>query len=497
MTRYSTSKPQRSGYKFYIERNIQALTRRVTFLSASPQSLEANSRTAGIAGIVAVTLAGLAVGFISPPTTFDASHPYVISEDGTAYIYVNKHLHPVTNAASARLILGQAFSPKAVKDSAIKGVPKGGLIGLPSSPSTLTPDPETGAVWAVCSSTQAPDPTALATKTGATTTVLAGADALDAKAPGVTGQAALLVKSESGKVYVVQKGVRTEISPDDYSAQGSLGVSRTDIAGADQISNAALNTIPEQPILTLPFIKDKGAASSVGTYRVGDVLVTDSVDARAHYIVLDKGVQRVSPYVAQLFLSDSSRERVTVAPDELAKMVKVTTYDFSAYPDDKPTFTHAKAVCAKWEQTPGVTSPRVTVYAADTVPLSSEATGKVVALIPAKSGTAKANFAWSMPGVGHLVRVASSLDDTTNAGQLLWIDDTGVRFAIGGADDKELKAAVSSLGFSNAPVLPIPWSIAQLYAEGATLSRANALVVHENIAADNGQGVVKPEGEKK
>ncbi len=77
------------------------------------------------------------------------------------------------------------------------------------------------------------------------------------------------------------------------------------------------------------------------------------------------------------------------------------------------------------------------------------------------------------------------------------MSDTGVRYGID--DEGENTGAgqrgktVAALGLTGNPV-PIPWSVLALFADGPTLSRADALLAHDGLAPDTKPGRVAAEG---
>jgi hypothetical protein len=72
-------------------------------------------------------------------------------------------------------------------------------------------------------------------------------------------------------------------------------------------------------------------------------------------------------------------------------------------------------------------------------------------------------------------------------GANFWLSDTGVRY---GLDTEAGQQTIAALGLT-APPLPIPWSMLSQFAEGPTLSRSDALLAHDGLAADPHPAVVR------
>jgi hypothetical protein len=102
---------------------------------------------------------------------------------------------------------------------------------------------------------------------------------------------------------------------------------------------------------------------------------------------------------------------------------------------------------------------------------------KPVTLVGAGAGTTADRVAIA-PGRGYLV---------TTGAAFFWVSDTGVRYGI---DDEGDGKTVAALGLNNTP-LPVPWSILSQFAPGPTLSRADALLAHDGLAADPRPAVLR------
>jgi len=102
-----------------------------------------------------------------------------------------------------------------------------------------------------------------------------------------------------------------------------------------------------------------------------------------------------------------------------------------------------------------------------------------VTLLVSKGATLSADQAYVTPGSRWLLRIVGADSATREGAQKWFLDSNGIRYAIGQAAGDSADP-LKALGLSDDP-RPIPWSIAQLFTEGAQLSFANALVYHDKL----------------
>jgi hypothetical protein len=123
-----------------------------------------------------------------------------------------------------------------------------------------------------------------------------------------------------------------------------------------------------------------------------------------------------------------------------------------------------------------------------TLPVSEQL--RTVDLVGAGAGTT-ADRVVLKPGRGYLVQTVGQ-DGGGAATQPIgaanfWLSDTGVRY---GLDTDGDQRSIAALGLTPPP-LPIPWSMLSQFAQGPTLSRADALLAHDGLAADPRPAVVR------
>ena len=113
-----------------------------------------------------------------------------------------------------------------------------------------------------------------------------------------------------------------------------------------------------------------------------------------------------------------------------------------------------------------------------------------MALVGAGSGTT-ADRVVLTPGRGYLVQTVGQDGGGASTqpvgGANFWLSDTGVRYGLDTDGDQK---TIAALGLTPPP-LPIPWSMLSQFAEGPTLSRTDALLAHDGLAADPRPAVVR------
>ncbi|MEO9220291.1 MAG: type VII secretion protein EccB, partial [Mycobacteriaceae bacterium] len=187
-----TTKPQVQAYRFVLRRMEHALVRRDAVMLHDPMRTQVRATAVGLVlGILG--LAGFALfSLFSHSDTLGDNAIVTAKDSGSVFVRLDGVLHPVTNLASARLIIGQAVIPSSVSDAALAGLPRGPLLGIPGGPALLPSSAERAAdVWTVCD-TLTPDRTARTPaqqSAGASmlSTVIVGAPTTAAAPPGSGG----------------------------------------------------------------------------------------------------------------------------------------------------------------------------------------------------------------------------------------------------------------------------------------------------------------------
>ena len=143
-----TTKSQVQAYRFVLRRMEHALVRKDVVMLHDPMRTQVRATVVGVV-LGVLGLAGFALFSLFSHSDSLGDNAIVTAKDsGTMFVRVDGVLHPVTNLASARLIIGQAATPSAVADSALADLPRGPLLGIPGGlrcfPSRKTARPTCG-----------------------------------------------------------------------------------------------------------------------------------------------------------------------------------------------------------------------------------------------------------------------------------------------------------------------------------------------------------------
>lgn len=493
MPRYQTTKIQLSGYRMLVRQIEQAFSSRATSRLTSPLSQQ--TLTFIVGGFVAMLIpaAGLFMSFFAPRADQNGAS-MIITKSGGMYVMYDSELHPVTNLASARLIVGKADTPKVVKDSTLAGQPRGHLMGVPSGPNNLSQRFDETAKWTVCDRHTDETDLSLTTSNSMTTTLFAGTDSMSSSVTPMPPNDAVIVKlaADPKQLWLINKGSRVGVGAQDMATRSALGISPEQAADAIQISEGLFNAIPAAPALTTPFIANRGQVNpALPQVLNGDVILTSSVDGtRQYYAALEAGVQPISEFVAQLLVNTGSNQITSMDRESLAAVPLASDIDVARYPDHAPTFRSPHVLCWSWERDAKALRATTTVLSGESLPVTPEKANQVVQLLKSTGSVVTASASLTTPGKGWFVRVTGASPTSHADEQLLWIDDTGVRYFIGPDEDGKYDRPVHALGIGGRDPLPIPWQIAKLYAPGSTLSKQAAMTYHELLPDDLHQKAV-------
>ncbi|ASL18361.1 type VII secretion protein EccB [Mycobacterium intracellulare] len=479
--RFLITKTQLSGHRWQNNRLEKAMLCRDTKDTETPHRNQSMAMSMGIASMVLLCVIGFVVAKISPQSA-QRNAKFIVTASGGLYIQYGQKFHPVLNLASARLILNSPESAKPVKDSVLDTRGRGQTMGIYQAPEMLTPRADDVARWTVCDTHSAP--LSLTEASAVKTTLIAGVNDLKGQKELAAPNAVAVRDPDTlGQVWVMWGNRRATVGGDDKAAQAVLGLTPDTMSKAAPISRGLLNTITPAPPITAPFIPDRGARSAaVSGMSNGDVVRTKSVLGQNVFtVVYSDGVQEVPSLVAEL-LAAAGSPIITTPAASLTAAPRVQRIDVAAFPPVAPVYVQAPVMCWTWTRstTDAVASTRLTV--GDQLPLPAADAAKVVSLLPI-TGVDHAQQAFTAPGKGWYVRVTGDSRTSEAREQLLWIDDTGVRYFLG-LDNKSYDGTVKALGIDARSPLLIPWSIARLYAQGPTLSKSAALTLHEDAPTD-------------
>lgn len=461
---------------------------------ANPFSTQTAAVAVGFFLVALMGIIGLLVSVVKPRPDRGMDSIVTTSSGGTYVMYGNK-LHPVTNLASARLIVGKPDDASPVKDSTLEGIPRGPLMGIPSAPSSLMTHNQDPATWTVCDRRDVKSDLSLTTKDTVSTTLLAGKDMLDPNASTLGADQAILARSSTDpdKLWLIFDGKRAQLGEQDFATQTALGITPAKLNAAVSLSGSLVDAIDVLPTLTVPFLENRGRVSSVVTQRaIGDVLtIGDAQGEREHYVVADQGVQKISPVIAGLLVNSGSRQTVEPDPENVTSLPQVQIVDVNRYPAQIPALMDTPTTCFSWSRSRGDNTAVTRIITGDALPIREDKKGDVVELLRPDAGVVQASASAMEPGKGWYVRVTGSTPTSMAAEQLMFIDDTGTRYFISPDRQGSYDPVVGALGLNTQLPMPIPWSIAKLYVQGSTLSPEDALVFHAYIPP-NKNGVPAP-----
>jgi type VII secretion protein EccB len=477
---------QVSGWRFIMRRIASGVALHDTRMLVDP--LRSQSRAVLVGALVLITgLAGCFIFSLIRPAGV-AGDSAILADRTTSALYVRLggELHPALNLTSARLIAGRPDNPTMVKSSELDQFPRGNLLGIPGAPERMVQNTTRDADWTVCDGVSGP---------ASGVTLVAGplSDGGE-RAAKLPAQDAILVSNTSGPNagnWLLWNGRRSPIDLNDRAVTGALGLG-AETPAARSIAPGLFNVIPEAPALRAPVIVGAGEPPRYQLpvpAPVGAVVASfDTNDTLRHYAVLSDGLQPVSPVVAAILRNTNSfglDQPPRLGADDVARLPVARELDTSAYPSEQVTLIDAAAApltCAQWTRSADATSSSLELRSGVTLPVSDEL--RTVQLVGAGAGPT-ADRVVLAPGHGYLVQSAGT--STGNDTAYFWISDTGVRYGI---DDGGDGKTIAALGL-NPPGLPIPWSMLSQFAAGPTLSRSDALLAHDALAADARPAVVR------
>lgn len=505
----AVSKYQVSGWRFLLHRIQHALVRREVSMIDDPQ------RGHSSALVIGVVLALLGVAGSAALAFFNSQHGIenspIISEkkSGALYANIGKRLYPVLNLASARLITDSASDPVQVPESIIEKYPKGPLVGIPGAPGQLIGSNDRTSAWMACDSAQNGVAVPLDPHTGLPTVELPSvhttlSSVVATIQPGddekLNNDAARLFYdgSQGWLVYRDSAGevVRAAIDMRDSAVTLALGLDAD--SAVLPVSKGLIAAIPRVPALTVPVVPGAGTAvelTSGLTARVGSVLTESTTgQGAAYYLVLQTGLVRVSPVVADMVRNANSEgipSAQTVAPDVVAANVRPGGWPGAANYPPHPVHLvdpeNEPVTCYTWLHSASDPTAQEDMIVGRKLPLTSSQRAAVVPLV-----TTASYWAYMPPTTGRFVQVTGDNPASPLQESLWWISDSGIRYGIDthNPDGTTSADSVKALGIGT-PV-PAPWSIVKLFAPGPTLSKSDAMVQHDGIAPDANASVFNP-----
>lgn len=431
----------------------------------------------------------------------------MMTNDGGLYVALNPEgdpqgaqvLHPALNLASARLAAGKSDGPTIVDEDVLERYPRGLPVGIPGAPNSLEyfQPSETTASWGVCNATNDDSRLSLTTTEALQTTVVAGAatwsggDILPED-----GEQALVVTTDegTGEVFLVWGRWKAKLPDDDSRTLAAFGLTGTDLKNAATVSQGVLDMLETRPTLAMPTIPRLGEESSmIPGHHVGDVVVTEGASGqRFHHVVMDDGVQAVSPIIAEILLQHGAALFSASDVGRLSEVPESHTIPVGNYPSVKPLIVHPVAVCGVWEKAVNASKPELHVVVGRRgLPITDEALDNRVELAPSSKGRV-AGFYAGPKDRGWFTQTVGASVESVERGQVSYIDSSGIRYDVAATGDERAQT-LGALGLTGLP-MPIPEPVARMFASGPDLSREAAVVERVRDRGEDAASSPEPEG---
>lgn len=509
-----TTKSQVQAYRFVLKRMESALVRRDAVMLHDPMRTHLRAAIVGLC-LALVAVAGVFIyGFFKPKGALDSSDQIVLGSDsGSMFVLVHnpsRRLIPVTNLASARLILVRQGAsgnlatsvPKRVKDDLLKDIPREPLAGIPGAPTDIPGAKElVDPKWSLCDTTEQeeslPEQARILRPTILTTALIG----MDLTGRPLADQEALLFRSSTSEYFLVFDGKRARIDVTDVAVRRAFDIE--DVAGGlmrdeRRVSTGLLNSIPEAPALVSPITKlgEPSRFPELANQRTGTVAEVVEVDnRRTYYVILDDGVQEVPKSLAQLirYTASADAEFFAVTPEDIASVPKLSQLDTVGFPKEVPSIMSvpdSRVACLHWtfvenQQRAVITVANQLSLPADQVPVK----------LAQRDGSGERLDEVFMPtGRGAAVRGVVP-GQPAGTGTIFLVTDTGVKFGVPNWNDLGADKLAETLGLSN--IQPAPEAILRLLPIGPALDPDQAARTFDSVPLpdDAGGSLPAPDAE--
>ncbi|MCV7203463.1 type VII secretion protein EccB [Mycolicibacterium peregrinum] len=465
MARRSATRLQLSGHRFLLRRMAHALVRGDVRMLDDPLRAQAVAYGAGCA-LTAVAIAVCAVLALLRPGSVPGDAPILLARDtGALFVRVDDTVHPVSDLASARLIVGMPANPVVVNAAAIAKFRRGPLVGIPGAPAQLgQPLSLDESDWTICDDTEP-----------AETVLLAGRADRGMVALG-SGHALLVsARTMGGATYLLADGWRARVDVRDIAVVRALHLEGVSV---QLVSQALLDSVPEAPALRAPSIVGVGnpGPAALGGLAVGTVVRVVRAGPAEFYVVLTDGLQRVGRVAADVIrfsVAQSHGEPPLVPADVVADVPVADHLAVPRFPERVVPRVPA-VVCANWDPRRRGSATNTSVVIADSLPDHS------VRLAQADGTGPNVDRVVIPGGRSVLLQAAGVTRDGIDGGPLYLLNDLGVLFGIRDG------ATAETLGLGTDPV-PAPWPMLAMLPRGPELNREAASVTRD---AMTGAGVV-------
>ena len=474
-----TTKVQVSGWRFLLRRVEHAIVRRDTRMFDDPLQFYSRAVSLGIVIAVVVCLGAALLAYFKP--LGKRGEDALIVDRSTNQLYVvmpgTGQLRPVYNLTSARLVLGNAGTPNAVKSDELNRMPKGQPIGIPGAPYATPVAGSAESHWTLCDTVTKPESV---TPTVETSVIVLPLVSDASVGPIIPGQGMLV--SYQDRDWLVTDDGRHAIDLADRAVTSAVGIPVT--AEATPISEGLFNALPNAGPWLLPQVPAAGAPNTLGlpaNLLIGAIFQTVTESGEQKYVVLPDGVAKVNDTTAAALRASNSFGLISPPAVESSIVAKITEQVFTSPLPDQPLDIllreDAPTLCWGWQREPGDQAPKTAVISGRHLPIDAAAMNTGIDQIGGDSTVYISG--------GQYVRLQSP--DPRYGESLYYIDPQGVRY---GLPDEETAGV---LGLS-APATA-PWQVVGLLVDGPVLSKQDALLEHDTLPADPNPRRV-PDGNK-
>jgi type VII secretion protein EccB len=463
-----TTKVQVSGWRFLLRRVEHAIVRRDTRMFDDPLQFYSRAVSLGIVLAVVVCIGAVLLAYFKP--LGKRGQDSLLVDRSTNQLYVvmpgTGQLRPAYNLTSARLVLGNAGSPNAVKSDELNRMPKGQTIGIPGAPYATPVASTPESTWTLCDTVTKAESVAPTVKTSVIVLPLV----TDGSVGPMTADQGMLVSYKGGD-WLIAKDGRHAIDLADRAVTSAVGVPVT--AKSTPISEGLFNALPNSGPWLLPQVPAGGAPNTVGlppNLVIGTVFQTVTDSGEQKFVVLPDGVAKVNDTTAAALRAANSYGLVSPPSVESSIVAKIAEQVFTSPLPDKPLDVllreESPTLCWSWQREPGDQSPKIQVISGRRLPIPATAMNTGIEQI---GGDATVYI-----NGGQFVRLQSP--DPRYGESLYYIDPQGVRY---GLPDEDTAGVLGLRG----PVTA-PWQVVSLLVDGPVLSKQAALLEHDTLPAD-------------
>lgn len=147
-----TTQAQVSGHRFLRRRMHHGLVLGDARMIHDPLAKRQRAAVFGTALTVLLMMGSGLLAALDPHPHPGAEAPLLRAGSGALYVRLGQEVHPVSNLASARLIVGEPVNPADIDDEALAALTHGRPVGLSDAPGLIAAEapPEEKRTWSAC-----------------------------------------------------------------------------------------------------------------------------------------------------------------------------------------------------------------------------------------------------------------------------------------------------------------------------------------------------------